>query len=63
MVIIISPAKTIIENQALITDYHTLPVFRKDASVLVKELKKLTVNELAALMDINPKLAELNLES
>jgi len=60
MVIIISPAKTINENPAKITDYHTLPVFRKDASVLVKELKKLTVNELAALMDINPKLAELN---
>ena len=58
MILLISPSKTLdekIEVPALST-----PVFLKQSLELANTLKKKSKDDLQALMDISPKLAELN---
>lgn len=60
MLIVVSPAKKLdFENPALTSDY-TDPIFLDKSKGLIKELKKLTSEDLQKLMKISPKLAELN---
>lgn len=62
MLTILSPAKTLnVDKQELLTEY-TLPVLLEESERLVTELKKYSSKRLAALMKINPKLAQLNFE-
>ena len=62
MLILLSPAKTLdLDNSPPVTDYSQ-PIFTKNSRVLVSELTKKTPQDLVDLMNISPKLAELNVE-
>ncbi len=60
MKIVISPAKTLDYTSPLPTSEFTKPAFSTQARKISKELKLKTPSDLAELMDISPKLAELN---
>jgi cytoplasmic iron level regulating protein YaaA (DUF328/UPF0246 family) len=62
MIVIISPAKSLdFENKSPF-DIHTLPYFIKDADYLAGKLGKLKTSGLGTLLDVSPKLAQLNAE-
>ncbi|QYN46823.1 peroxide stress protein YaaA [Gilliamella sp. ESL0405] len=60
MLTIISPAKTLDYQSPLITSDYSKPQFMPETQQLVEVCKKLSANELAKLMSISPKLAEVN---
>jgi len=62
MLIVISPSKTLDFEKPVNYLGSTQPEFVKEASVLIKPLRKLSVDQLMSLMDISPKLAQLNQE-
>ena len=62
MIIVISPSKTLNFENPFNNQSHSLPLFVKEASDLIKPLRKLSVDQLIELMDISPKLAQLNQE-
>lgn len=62
MLIILSPAKTLKMEKALNTNLYTQPVFIKEASSLIKELRKYSPPEMESLMKINSKLAIENFD-
>ncbi|MFB6342429.1 peroxide stress protein YaaA [Saccharicrinis sp. FJH62] len=62
MIIIISPAKTIVSDLPCSTDHSTDPVFEHEANKLAAHLKQYTTSDLIELMGISPKLAILNYE-
>ena len=60
MLLVLSPAKSLdFESPSITTDY-TLPQFIEESATLVKELKKLSLKDVAELMSISDKLAALN---
>jgi cytoplasmic iron level regulating protein YaaA (DUF328/UPF0246 family) len=59
MKILISPAKSINEN-AIKTSDSTIPIFQKEAQQIVKNLRKLSTEDLKKLMSISDELAVLN---
>ena len=61
MLIILSPAKTIDMSVTPITDY-SIPEHLSKAQMLINELKGKSTKELSTLMNISPKLAQLNFE-
>lgn len=60
MLLLISPAKSLDYDTPATTDRHTLPQFVKEATELVSQLRTQTPAQLASLMDLSDKLAELN---
>jgi hypothetical protein len=62
MLIVISPSKTLDFEKTVTNQSHTLPEFVNEASLLIKPLRKLSVDQLINLMRISPKLAQLNQE-
>jgi len=62
MLIVISPSKTLDFEKPITSQTYTLPEFVKEASILIKPLRKLSVDQLMNLMGISPKLAQLNQE-
>lgn len=62
MLIVISPSKTLDFEKSITNQSYTQPEFVKEASVLIKPLRKLGVDQLMDLMGISPKLAQLNQE-
>jgi len=60
MKIVISPAKTLDFETPITTDRHSIPAFLSQAKKIHRELKSKKPAELMALMDISPKLAEMN---
>ena len=60
MKIVISPAKSLDYTTPAPTDKYTLPIFLKEAKLLDEVLKVKPPKELAELMHISDKLAELN---
>ncbi len=62
MIAIISPAKSLNFDTNSPIDINTTPLFLKDADYLAGKLRKLKSSELGALLDISPKLAQLNAE-
>lgn len=61
MLIVVSPAKKLnFETPSMVEDF-TDPLFIDKSKELIKELKKLTTEDLQKLMKISPKLAELNI--
>ena len=60
MKIVLSPAKSLDYTTPVPTDKYTLPVFLEEAKLLDEVLKAKTPKELAKLMHISDKLAELN---
>ena len=60
MLIVISPAKTLDYETAPATNTATQPDFLDQSAKLIKELKQLSPQEVASLMNISDKLAQLN---
>ncbi|MBN1951611.1 MAG: peroxide stress protein YaaA [Bacteroidales bacterium] len=60
MILILSPAKNLDFNSEIHYQGHTMPDFLNSSNTLISKLKKFSPDELGALMDISPKLAELN---
>lgn len=62
MLFVISPAKTLDLSPPPPEAPATRPEFLKDTTELARIARKLTRADLTALMDISPKLAELNVD-
>jgi cytoplasmic iron level regulating protein YaaA (DUF328/UPF0246 family) len=62
MIVIISPAKSLNFVSKAPIVISTSPLFLKDADYLAGKLGKLKSSELGSLLDISPKLAQLNAE-
>jgi len=60
MLIVLSPAKSLDYDTPAVTQTHTLPDFVKEAAQLIAILKKMSLQEIAELMDLSDKLAALN---
>ena len=62
MLILISPAKSLdFETQSITNSFSEAP-FLKDSQMLIKQLRKLSTDEIADFMGISPKLSQLNFE-
>lgn len=62
MVTIISPAKTLDFNTHLNHEYYTIPENLQKSEQLISVLKKKSPKKLSELMNISPKLGQLNYE-
>jgi len=62
MIIVISPAKTLYEKRPAHIEKYTEIDFLPEAGKIISVLKKKKPAQLAQLMDISPKLAELNFQ-
>jgi cytoplasmic iron level regulating protein YaaA (DUF328/UPF0246 family) len=62
MIAIISPAKSLDFDVKAPFENASIPHFQKDADYLAVKLSKLKPSALSSLMDISPKLAQLNAE-
>jgi cytoplasmic iron level regulating protein YaaA (DUF328/UPF0246 family) len=60
MLILISPAKTLDYTSSPATDSYTQPQMLDKSQQLIDVCRELSVEDLSGLMDISPKLAELN---
>lgn len=60
MIVIISPAKTQDFSPQERTSLFSEPIFLKESLKLVKELKKQSPQQIASLMSVSDKIAELN---
>lgn len=60
MLITISPAKTLDYTSPLTTERYTQPALLDHASELIAQCKRLTPAQIASLMGISDKLADLN---
>ncbi len=62
MISIISPSKSLDFNTIIPVDTVSIPHFLKDSDYLAGKLSKLKISALGPLLDISPKLAQLNAE-
>jgi len=60
MLLVISPAKTLDFETPSNTKKFTQPAFLDQSALLIEQLRKLDPAQLSDLMDISPKLGELN---
>lgn len=60
MFALISPAKTLDYESALPTDQHTLPRLLEHSQQLIDVSRKLSASEIASLMSVSEKIAQLN---
>ena len=62
MLALISPAKTLDYESTLPTDVHTLPRLLEQSQQLIDLSRKLSASEIANLMKVSEKIAQLNVE-
>ena len=62
MLIVLSPAKSLDFDAPPSTSKNSLPRFRKQTRELIELMRCMTPKEVAKLMSISPKLAELNVQ-
>ncbi|UTO18112.1 MULTISPECIES: peroxide stress protein YaaA [Acinetobacter] len=62
MLALISPAKTLDYTTALPTDTHTQPRLLEQSQQLIDACRKLSATEIASLMTVSEKIANLNVE-
>ncbi|RSE33031.1 peroxide stress protein YaaA [Acinetobacter junii] len=62
MLALISPAKTLDYTTALPTDTHTQPRLLEQSQQLIDVCRKLSATEIASLMTVSEKIANLNVE-
>lgn len=60
MLIVVSPAKSLELEKPFAAKDFTMPFFLKEAEALIPILQKLKAPAIGKLMDISPKLADLN---
>ena len=58
MLVLLSPSKTMASDEFPVKFAATQPSFLEDAGSLMKELKKLSVSEIASLMKVSQAIAE-----
>ena len=61
MLALISPAKTLDYETALPTDTYTQPRLLQQSQQLIDVCRKLSATEIASLMTVSEKIANLNL--
>lgn len=61
MLIVISPAKTLDFDTPSVTQKFSQPAFLDQSSLLIEQLKKYSLSDVASLMKLSDKLAGLNL--
>ena len=62
MLIVVSPAKSLDFDTPAKTKKFTTPSFLKESQTLVKDLRKLSPDDISSLMSVSVKLGELNHE-
>jgi cytoplasmic iron level regulating protein YaaA (DUF328/UPF0246 family) len=62
MLIILSPAKTLDFKTPSVTDIFSIPTHISESEKIADKLRKLPSDKLRSLMNISPKLAQLNFE-
>ena len=62
MLILLSPSKSLNLETKIVSKTHSIPIFLKDSQILINELQKFSALDLAKLMKISDRLAELNFE-
>ncbi|WP_312966665.1 peroxide stress protein YaaA [Acinetobacter gerneri] len=62
MLALISPAKTLDYQSTLPTDEHTLPRLLQESQQLIDVSRKLSASQIASLMSVSEKIANLNVE-
>lgn len=62
MLTIISPSKTQDFSSNGLPDLHSQPALLEESEVLMKELQKKSATDIASLMDVSDKIADLNFE-
>lgn len=62
MLALISPAKTLDYESTLPTDEHTQPRLLDQSELLIQQCRKLSASDLASLMSVSEKIANLNVE-
>ena len=62
MLIVVSPAKSLDFDTPAKTKKFTTPSFLKESQKLVKDLRKLSPDDISSLMSVSVKLGELNHE-
>lgn len=60
MIVLLSPAKSLNEENTCVSDVRTQPMFNKEANHLAEKLSKLSAKRLGNLMKLSPALADLN---
>lgn len=60
MIAIINSSKTLDFDQPSAISKHTMPEFLDDADLLIRALRQLSLSDIANLMSVSAKLAELN---
>ncbi len=60
MLTILSPAKNLDFKPQTITKSSSQPLFIEESATIIEKMQKQSPKQIAKLMDINPKLAELN---
>lgn len=62
MLVLLSPAKILNFDKEKLPSDHTLPVFLKDAAILIENLRQMTPHDISSLMKVSEQLAHLNYE-
>lgn len=62
MIILLSPAKTLVSNPPIRSVELSQPIFIKESEHLIRQLKKLKKNDIQSLFNINLDLTNLNYE-
>ena len=62
MIIVLSPAKSLDYDTPPHVKKHTIPDFVDDAAELIGDLRRLSPQDIASLMDISDQLAHLNFQ-
>ena len=62
MLVLLSPSKNLNFKPQTVTSKFSQPMFIDEAAQLAERVRKLSRKEMARLMDINPRLTELNHE-
>jgi len=60
MLTILSPAKNLDFKLQTVTKVSSQPLFIEESTQIIEKMRRLSAKKIAGLMDINPKLAELN---
>ena len=60
MLMLLSPAKTLDYESPVAVAPASVPTLMTEAAVLIETLRQKSSAEISALMDISPKLADLN---
>lgn len=62
MLALLSPAKTLDYDSTLPTEKHTLPRLLKQSEQLIERCSQLSASQIASLMSVSDKIAQLNVE-